>query len=270
MQGPIKKILKKSSFKCDGKSRIATRKFKDQNCWQENVSDHESFTTRIINQGYNRTYWATTWNIMNRISARQMEYGIHTRDFFDRDHDIDRYEVILEKLSSQSFPRGIYFFQEVPYGFVKLLKEKYKYQEKYFHFVEDYHNSNRGGLLIFTNLFERAEIRSTYSITVSWITDSQIRTSIRGSIVNMVINFKEIKLINVHIQKNEHSDLVTMLDKIDDQDEEVILGGDLNMKQSDLLKIICDHKVNKTHDFTVFSYDDKSIDHIVRFQRKTF
>ena len=151
-----------------------------------------------------------------------------------------------------------------------LLKEKYKYQEKYFHFVEDYLNSNRGGLLIFTNLFERAEIISTSPIIVSWIKDSQNITSIRGSIVNMVINFKEIKLINAHIQKNEYSDLVTILDKIDDQDEEVILGGDLNMNKFDLLKIIHDHKVNKTHDFTVFSFDNKSIDHIVRFQRKTF
>jgi hypothetical protein len=264
------KITKRSSFKCDGKSRIATRIFQEDKSWQEYVSDHQSFTARIENSGYNKTYWATTWNIMNRISARQIEDGKDTIDFSDRDHDIDRYKVILEKLDSGTFPSGIYFFQEVPYGFVKLLKENSKYQEEHFHFVEDYFNSNRGGLLIFTNLWFRAEIKSISPIIVSWIKDSQKRTSIRGLIVNMVINFKEIKLINVHIQKYEYSDLDTILDKIDDKDEEVILGGDLNMNKYDLLSIIHFHKVNKTHDFIVFSFDDKSIDHIVRFQKKTF
>ena len=208
---------------------------------------------------------------MNKITARQLEDGMCTRDFSDREHDNDRYKVILENLSRHTLPTGIYFFQEVPYGFIEILRDEYNYKSKHYYFVEDYHNSNRGGLLIFTNLWLRAEITSTSPIIVSWQKNSKIQTRVRGSIVNMVINSKEIKLINAHIQRDEHSDLVTILDKIGGQDEEVILGGDLNMKRYDLISIIEEHKVKHTHNYIVFSNSFKcSIDHIVRFTKKDF
>jgi hypothetical protein len=255
---PTKKI--KNVY--DGTTQITKIRFPENQLYQRNLSDHPSYTKRDVTRDIN----ITTWNIMNIMSIKKLKNGINTTEYNIEEDDILRYKKIIEIINN-TLPPGIHLYQEVNLAFVKELEKNIN--KNNYVFIEDMEGSNRGGLLVFINIYMRCEIISSNPIIISWKKGEKEFIRKRGLIINIKIDEEEIKFINLHVQKDYNSiDLDTIINEINVNDNEIFMCGDFNTKNDNLKKILNEHPISKSHTIKIMQHNYNSIDHIVHIKKK--
>jgi hypothetical protein len=248
----------------DGTTQITDIKFPQNQLYQRNLSDHPSYTKRDVERNIN----ITTWNIMNVMSIKKLQNGINTTEYKIEEEDILRYKKIIEEINN-TLPQGIHLYQEVNLAFVEELIKRKNINENNYVFIEDIEGSNRGGLLVFINIYMRCEIISSKPIIISWKKGETEFIRKRGLIINIKIDEEEIKFINLHVQKDYNSiDLDTIINEININDNEIFMCGDFNTKNNNLEKILKEHPISKSHTIKIMHHDNYSIDHIVHIKKK--